>query len=152
MCLRCFVQETTSRKSSGKCSVRSSSPLLFFADNFSGLITHLQQRDTAMAAISRAPYGKPAMYAKQMGSNSGGCRRAERLSTFENYASFFPEQAASKKAFSNSSAGSKKERDTLECASSSRIPSGIRARGIDLVNTAYTMSTQHLRAETKGAG
>jgi predicted dithiol-disulfide oxidoreductase (DUF899 family) len=34
----------------------------FWADNFNGIIVHLNQRDVTMIAVSRAPYSKLAAY------------------------------------------------------------------------------------------
>jgi predicted dithiol-disulfide oxidoreductase (DUF899 family) len=39
----------------------------FWADNFNGIIVHLNQRDVIMIAVSRAPYSKLAEYQKRMG-------------------------------------------------------------------------------------
>jgi len=39
----------------------------FWADNFDGIIAHLNQRDVSMVAISRAPYEKLAAYQKRLG-------------------------------------------------------------------------------------
>src|SRR5690348_2285115 len=41
----------------------------FWADNFNGIIVHLNQRDVTMVAVSRAPYGKLAAYRKRLGWN-----------------------------------------------------------------------------------
>lgn len=38
----------------------------FWADNFNGIILHLNQRDVTMIAVSRAPYGKFESYKKRM--------------------------------------------------------------------------------------
>src|SRR5207302_9409561 len=38
-----------------------------WADNFNGVIVHLNQRDVTMVAVSRAPYPKLAAYKKRMG-------------------------------------------------------------------------------------
>jgi predicted dithiol-disulfide oxidoreductase (DUF899 family) len=38
--------------------------LTFWADNFNGIIVHLNQRDVTMIAVSRAPYSKLAAYQK----------------------------------------------------------------------------------------
>src|SRR6476660_1225666 len=38
----------------------------FWADNFNGIITHLNQRDVTMIAISHAPYSKINAYKKRM--------------------------------------------------------------------------------------
>jgi predicted dithiol-disulfide oxidoreductase (DUF899 family) len=37
------------------------------ADNFSGIIQHLKQRDVTMVVVSRAPYGTLSAYQKRMG-------------------------------------------------------------------------------------
>jgi predicted dithiol-disulfide oxidoreductase (DUF899 family) len=39
----------------------------FWADNFNGIIVHLNHRDVTMIAVSRAPYQKLAAYSKRMG-------------------------------------------------------------------------------------
>jgi len=39
----------------------------FWADNFNGIIVHLNQRDVTMIAVSRAPYSKLTAYRKRMG-------------------------------------------------------------------------------------
>jgi predicted dithiol-disulfide oxidoreductase (DUF899 family) len=41
----------------------------FWADNFNGIIVHLNQRDVTMVAISKAPYNKLAQYEKRMSWN-----------------------------------------------------------------------------------
>ena len=41
-----------------------------WADNFNGIVVHLNQRDVSLVAVSRAPYGKLAAYRKRMGWNS----------------------------------------------------------------------------------
>jgi predicted dithiol-disulfide oxidoreductase (DUF899 family) len=38
-----------------------------WADNFNGILVHLNQRDVTMVAISRAPYAKLAAYKERMG-------------------------------------------------------------------------------------
>src|SRR5919206_5016288 len=39
----------------------------FWADNFNEIIVHLNQRDTTMVVVSRAPYRKLTSYEKRMG-------------------------------------------------------------------------------------
>ncbi|HET7390816.1 MAG TPA: DUF899 family protein, partial [Nitrososphaeraceae archaeon] len=41
----------------------------FWADNFNGIIVHLNERDVTMVAVSRAPYNKLAAYEKRLGWN-----------------------------------------------------------------------------------
>ena len=52
------------------------------ADNFNGIIPHLNQRDTTMVAVSRAPYAKLAAYREKMGGASRGTRQAAVTSTW----------------------------------------------------------------------
>jgi predicted dithiol-disulfide oxidoreductase (DUF899 family) len=39
----------------------------FWADNFNGIIVHLNRRDVTMIAVSHAPFSKLAAYQKRMG-------------------------------------------------------------------------------------
>src|SRR5438094_9241185 len=39
----------------------------FWADNFNGIIVHLNQSDVTMVAVSSAPYNKLAAYEKRLG-------------------------------------------------------------------------------------
>src|SRR5260370_28134499 len=39
----------------------------FWADNFNGIIVHLNHRDVTLIAVSRAPYAKIATYERRMG-------------------------------------------------------------------------------------
>ena len=41
----------------------------FWADNFNGIVVHLNQRDVTMIAVSRAPYNKIDAYKKRLGWN-----------------------------------------------------------------------------------
>src|SRR5712692_3248352 len=41
----------------------------FWADNFNGIIVHLDQRDVTMIAVSRAPLSRLAAYQKRLGWN-----------------------------------------------------------------------------------
>ena len=41
----------------------------FWADNFNGVLVHLNQRDVTLVAISRAPFAKLAAFQKRMGWN-----------------------------------------------------------------------------------
>ena len=71
------------------------------ADNFNGIIPHLNRRDVTMVVVSRGPYEKLAAYRTRMGwtfpwVSSGG-------SDFNRdyYVSFTPEEIAGKRAFYN---------------------------------------------------
>jgi predicted dithiol-disulfide oxidoreductase (DUF899 family) len=116
----------------------------FWADNFDGIPVHLRARDTAFAAVSRAPLPKLFAYQQQMGwsfpwYSSGG--------TDFNYdfgASFTPDEVASGAAVFNYGSGAPgfEDREGL----STFIQNGrgqvfhtysAYARGIDAVNGAY---------------
>lgn len=116
----------------------------FWADNFDGIPVHLRARDTALAAVSRAPLPKLLAYQQRMGwsfpwYSSGG--------TDFNYdfgASFTPDEVASGAAVFNYGSGAPgfEDREGL----STFIQNGpgqvfhtysAHARGIDAVNGAY---------------
>jgi len=60
----------------------------FWADNFNGIIMHLNQRDATMIAVSRAPYGKLAAYEKRMGWNFKWVSSSETDFNFDYHVSF----------------------------------------------------------------
>ena len=73
----------------------------FWADNFNGIIVHLNHRDVTMIAVSRAPYEKLSAYKNRMGwsftwvsSENGDFNRDFGVS-------FTPEEVAQKRAFYN---------------------------------------------------
>lgn len=72
-----------------------------WADNFNGIIVHLNQRDVTMVAVSRAPYAKLAAYRQRMG---WGFKWVSSFGTdfnFDFHVSFTPEEMKRKKAFYN---------------------------------------------------
>jgi predicted dithiol-disulfide oxidoreductase (DUF899 family) len=72
-----------------------------WADNFNGIIVHLNQRDVTMVAVSRAPYAKLAAYRQRMG---WGFKWVSSFGTdfnFDFHVSFTPGEMANKKAFYN---------------------------------------------------
>lgn len=72
-----------------------------WADNFNGVIVHLNQRDVSMVAVSRAPYEKLAAYRQRMG---WGFKWVSSFGTDFNFdfnVSFTPDDMAKKKAFYN---------------------------------------------------
>ncbi len=73
----------------------------FWADNFNGVIVHLNHRDVTMIAASHAPYAKLAAYEKRMGWNFKWVSSFGTDFNFDYQASFTPEQLADKKAFYN---------------------------------------------------
>src|SRR5947209_16479754 len=72
-----------------------------WADNFNGVIVHLNHRDVTMVAISRAPYKKLAAYEKRMGWSFKWLSSHDTDFNFDYHVSFTPEELAKKKAFYN---------------------------------------------------
>ena len=72
-----------------------------WADNFNGIIVHLNQRDVTMVAVSRAPYAKLAAYEKRMGWTFKWLSSLETEFNFDFHVSFTPEEVAAKDALYN---------------------------------------------------
>jgi len=72
-----------------------------WADNFNGIIVHLNQRDVTMIAVSRAPYGKLAAYQKRMGWSFKWFSSFGSDFNFDYHVSFTPEEMSRQKAFYN---------------------------------------------------
>jgi predicted dithiol-disulfide oxidoreductase (DUF899 family) len=73
----------------------------FVADNFNGIIVHLNQRDVTMIAVSRAPYNKLAEYQKRMGWDFKWVSSYDTDFNYDYHVSFTPEELAKKEAFYN---------------------------------------------------
>jgi predicted dithiol-disulfide oxidoreductase (DUF899 family) len=67
------------------------------ADGFSGSIVHLEQRDAAFAAVSRAPIAKIEAFRKRLGWNFNWVSSHASDFNFDYGVSFTPEQTAAKK-------------------------------------------------------
>ena len=72
-----------------------------WADNFNGIIVHLNQRDVTMVAISRAAYSKLAAYHKRMGWSFKWVSSAGNDFNFDYRVSFTQEEMTAGKAFYN---------------------------------------------------
>src|SRR5437879_10105109 len=72
-----------------------------WADNFNGIIVHLNQRDVSMVAVSRAAYAKLAAYKKRMGWSFKWVSSSGTDFNFDYDVSFTPEAVAGEKAFYN---------------------------------------------------
>src|SRR5258708_23137741 len=72
-----------------------------WADNFNGVIVHLNQRDVSMVAVSRAPYSKLAAYHKRMGWSFKWLSSFESDFNFDYHVSFTSEEMSQQKAFYN---------------------------------------------------
>jgi len=116
----------------------------FWADNFNGIIVHLNQRDATMIAVSRAPYSKLAAYQKRMGWNFKWVSSSETDFNFDYQASFTPEELAKKEAFYNFTKQNPGPPEREGVSVFRKDGNGkvfhtysAYARGIDLLNTAY---------------
>ena len=72
-----------------------------WADNFNGIIVHLNQRDVTMVAVSRAPYARLAAYRQRMGWDFKWVSSFGTDFNFDFHVSFTPGEMAKKKAFYN---------------------------------------------------
>ncbi|MBI1829532.1 MAG: DUF899 domain-containing protein [Thaumarchaeota archaeon] len=116
----------------------------FWADNFNGIITHLNQRDVTMIAVSRAPYGKLAAYKKRMEWDFKWVSSHDTDFNFDHHVSFTPEELDKKKAFYNFTIQDSLDSELEGVSIFYKDPTGkvfhtysTYARGIDMVNTAY---------------
>lgn len=64
----------------------------FWADNFNGIITHLEQRDVSLAAISRAPLAKLQAFAARMGWSFKWVSSADSDFNYDYHVSFKPQE------------------------------------------------------------
>ena len=116
----------------------------FWADNFNGVIAHLNARDVSMIAVSRAPMDKIKAFQKRMGWTFQWVSSGDGPFNFDYGVSFTDAEMKNKKAFYNFTTQdpgmSEREGVSVFC----RDESGqvfhsysAYARGIDLLNTAY---------------
>jgi len=116
----------------------------FWADNFNPVIVHLNHRDAAMAAISRAPYAKLAAYQKRMGWSFAWYSSGENTFNYDYGVSFTPQEIAAKQAYYNFDWRDPGPEEREGVSVFARDAAGhvfhtysTYARGIDLMNTAY---------------
>ena len=116
----------------------------FWADNFNGIVVHLNQRDVTMIAVSRAPYDKIEEYKKRMGWNFMWVSSYDNDFNFDYHVSFTPEELSKKKAFYNYNLQDthSPEREGVsvfykDTADHVFHTYSAYARGIDVLNVAY---------------
>jgi predicted dithiol-disulfide oxidoreductase (DUF899 family) len=116
----------------------------FWADNFNGVIVHLNQRDVTMIAVSRAPYSKLAAYQKRMGWNFKWISSHDTDFNFDYHVSFTPEELARKEANYNFNMQDPLSSEREGVSVFYKDPTGrvfhtysAYARGIDMLNVAY---------------
>ena len=114
----------------------------FWADSFDPIVVHLRANDVTMIAVSRAPLAKLARYRERMGWTFPWVSSFENDFNFDYGVSFHPGQRE-EAVYNYGSQPLNPEREGLSVFS---IDAGgdifhtysSYARGIDLVNTAYT--------------
>lgn len=116
----------------------------FWADNFNGIIMHLNQRDVTMIAVSRAPYDKIDAYKKRMGWDFKWVSSNDIDFNFDLHVSFTKKELEKKEALYNFEIQDpdSPEREGVSVFykdSSGRVyhTYSTYARGIDMLNTAY---------------
>ncbi|HXS10447.1 MAG TPA: thioredoxin family protein [Candidatus Krumholzibacteria bacterium] len=116
----------------------------FWADNFNGVIAHLNARDVTMLAVSRASVAKIAAFQKRMGWTFQWVSSGDGPFNFDYGVSFTEAEVRKKKAFYNFSVQDPlmSEREGVSVfyrdgAGSIFHTYSAYARGIDLLNTAY---------------
>jgi len=115
-----------------------------WADNFNGVIVHLNQRDVSMVAVSRAPYAKLAAYRQRMGWTFNWLSSLDSDFNFDFNVSFTPEEMAAKDALYNFTRQNPdvSEREGVSIFFKDAGGEIFRtystyARGIDMLNTDY---------------
>jgi len=116
----------------------------FWADNFSEIIVHLNERDVTMIAVSRAPYNKLAAYEKRLGWNFKWVSSYNTDFNFDYNISFRPEEIAKKEGMYNFTIQDPHSPEREGVSVFYKDPEGrifhtysAYARGIDMLNVAY---------------
>jgi predicted dithiol-disulfide oxidoreductase (DUF899 family) len=116
----------------------------FWADNFNGIVVHVNHRDITVIAVSRAPYAKLAAYRKRMGWSFNWVSSFGSDFNFDFGVSFTPEQQARKEALYNYATQNPGHAEREGATVFYRDPAGqvfhtysAYSRGIDMLNTAY---------------
>jgi predicted dithiol-disulfide oxidoreductase (DUF899 family) len=116
----------------------------FWADNFNGIIVHLNERDVTMIAVSRAPYNKLAAYEKRLGWNFKWVSSYNTDFNFDYHISFRPEEIAKKEGMYNFTIQDPHSPEREGVSVFYKDPEGrifhtysAYARGIDMLNVAY---------------
>jgi predicted dithiol-disulfide oxidoreductase (DUF899 family) len=116
----------------------------FWADNFNGITTHLEQRDIRFVAISRAALPKLQAFARRMGWRFSWVSSSETDFNFDYQVSFKPEDQAAGRAFYNYAPHRESSGEWPGISIFYKDESGAvfhtysaYGRGIELVNGAY---------------
>lgn len=116
----------------------------FWADNFNGIVQHLNQRDVSFAAISRAPRSKLQAFAKRLGWSFKWLSSEDSDFNYDYNVSFRPQDLDGGKAVYNYAPSATKMSDLPGVSVFYRDADGAiyhtystYSRGIDMLNTAY---------------
>ena len=116
----------------------------FWADNFNGIVVHLNHRDATLVAISRAPLAKIEPFKKRMGWSFKWLSSSHNDFNYDYQASFTPEAIRSGTVFYNYAKQKMDMSDREGVSVFHKDASGAifhtystYARGIDMLNTAY---------------
>jgi predicted dithiol-disulfide oxidoreductase (DUF899 family) len=116
----------------------------FWADNFNNIPVHLNHRDVAFTAVSRAPLGKINAYKKRMGWSFPWVSSEGSDFNFDYQASFTPEQLAAGQAYYNYRIQPNTVSDQVGISVFARNERGemfhtysCYSRGVDMLNGAY---------------
>jgi predicted dithiol-disulfide oxidoreductase (DUF899 family) len=116
----------------------------FWADNFNGVLIHLNQRDVSLVAISRAPFAKLAAFQKRMGWSFNWVSSFANDFNHDYHVSFAPEQLAQGEVIYNYRLvkNSMSERPGIsvfykDAGRTIFHTYSCYARGLDMLNVAY---------------
>jgi predicted dithiol-disulfide oxidoreductase (DUF899 family) len=116
----------------------------FWADNFNGIAIHLNHRDVAFAAVSRAPLAKINAHRRRMGWSFPWVSSYGSDFNFDYHASFAPAQIVERKAYYNYEIRPIDVSDEVGISVFSKNERGevfhtysCYGRGIDMLNGAY---------------
>lgn len=114
----------------------------FWADNFNGIVVHLNHRDVTLVAASRAPYEKIAAYKERMGWTFPWLSSGRSDFNFDYHVSFSPQQVAEKAEYNYTMQKVGPEQPGVSVFfkdAEGRIfhTYSTYARGLDMVNVAY---------------
>ena len=116
----------------------------FWADNFNGVLVHLNQRDVSLVAISRAPFAKLAAFQKRMGWSFNWVSSFANDYNHDYHVSFAPEQLAQGEVIYNYRLVKNSMSERPGISVFYKDPGGTifhtyscYARGLDMLNVAY---------------
>jgi len=116
----------------------------FWADNFNGVLVHLNQRDVTLVAISRAPIAKLAVFQKRMGWNFNWVSSFGSDFNHDYHVSFTPEELEQREIIYNYAPikTSMTERPGISVFYKDQAGTifhtySCYSRGLDMLNVAY---------------